>query len=373
MSDFLFKINDVAKNHPGYKIPDSFNYKYKLDMGEWDNPIHPEVFKELNLQKQPYCRYVSHDIIYNKFIDELAKYTSSNNENIMITNGSDNALRLILELFATDDSTILVPTPTYPHFESMLKIHKSKVENLYIDYQTSDKDIFDSIISTIKSSYLDEKRSPIDMCYLVNPNMPIGYILENIELLLQLFPSTLFVVDEAYIEFVSEYQKYTTSSLSLTYKNIITVRTFSKFYSLASLRLGYLIAHKEVINRLVPYYNCKDITSVAIRCGLQTLLNVDWYKKRITQIEKVKEYLHAELRDITDKQKKIKGYFIRTGMYFNIISDDPQGLYCYLRDSHGIITRNKNADMKGVVRISLADMHIMKEVVQALKEYCFIF
>ena len=237
------KYNKKAEVLKIYSIPSSSNYEHRLDLGEWTFPVHPSVLQQVTDFNQ-LCRYGSIDTEFNSLIQEIQHYTNTSSD-VLITNGSDNALRLILDLFATSQSTFLVPKPSYNNFELMLNVHDVKhVSAPNIDYTLTNDEVYVWFQQQLTHEY--------DVCYLINPSMIIGHLLtlHQIEQLVSSYPSTLFIIDEAYVEFSNQ---QSCAFLTDTHNNIIVVKTFSKFFSLASLRIGYLITNSQLISLIKPY------------------------------------------------------------------------------------------------------------------------
>jgi histidinol-phosphate aminotransferase len=357
----MFKYKKVAENLEPYKIPSTTDYKYKMDMGEWSFPIHPSVTNELKNFNNLY-RYGVLDDGFNNLLNLIKKYNglAGETDNVLLTNGSDNALRLILELFATEDSKILIPVPSYVHFECMLDTFKVReVKKPYMDYDLTNIELYDFLFNELSGKY--------DLCYLVNPSMPIGHILThaNIKNLLSTHPNTLFVVDEAYIEFS---KNITCASLIEEFNNLIVVRTFSKFFSLASLRLGYLMTNPNLMQLLKPYYNYKDITKIAVNCATQSLTHINFYDDNKEMYFKLKARIINNLQQLVKKNDKITDYIMNEGMYFTIICKDPTDLKKHF-DSYSIAVRNKDCDIRGAIRLTINNEEITEKVFEVLNHY----
>ena len=357
----MFKYKTTAINLESYTIPSTTNYKYKMDIGEWLFPIHPLVLEEVKNFNSLHI-YGVVDTRFNDLLKSIKNYNGINNlsDTVLITNGSDNALRLILELFATEESKILIPVPSYVHFECMLDTFKvKKVSKPYMNYSLSNEELNDFLLNELNDDY--------NLCYLVNPSMPIGHMLShsNIENMLTKYPNTVFIVDEAYVEFS---QNSTCASLIEKYNNLIVVRTFSKFLSLASLRIGYLMTNTNFIKLLKPYYNYKDITKISVNCALQSLNNIDFYNKNKETYFELKKYVINNLQEIIKTHKTITDYIMNDGMFFTIICTEPFKLKEYF-DLYSIAVRNKDSDIKGAIRLTINNMEVMKEVFEILKKY----
>jgi histidinol-phosphate aminotransferase len=106
----------------------------------------------------------------------------------------------------------------------------------------------------------------------------------------------MFIIDEAYVNFCTSLlengggiNSNSCSYLAEKYNNIAVVKTFSKFFSLAGLRLGYVVYKNARF--LDPYSNQKDITGIAIAAGIACLKNIDYYIRAYKTLESTKAYL----------------------------------------------------------------------------------
>jgi histidinol-phosphate aminotransferase len=358
----MFKYKKNAENLEPYKIPSTTNYKYKMDMGEWFFPIHPSVLEKI----KNFTNINRYGVVDNEFIillNKIKEYNELINEDdtILLTNGSDNALRLVLELFATDETKVLLPVPSYVHFECMLDTFKVKqVDKPYMNYKLTNDELNNLLLLNLKNNY--------DLCYLVNPTMPIGKTLspECIKNMLSLYPNTIFIVDEAYIEFSNS---KTLSPLIEEYNNLIVIRTFSKFFSLASLRIGYLISNSKIIKLLKPYYNYKDITKLSVSCALESLKNLDFYNENKKIYFELKDSIIQKLEELVKINKNFTDYIMNDGMYFTIICNSPSKVKNYL-ENYSVAVRNKDDDIKGAIRLTINNKETLEFVFNALKLYC---
>jgi len=353
------KYNKKTENLNAYMLQPTYGYKYRLDIGEWELPVHLTVIERLQTFHDV-CRYGAINDDFNQLIYEIQKYNNVQNmDNVLLTNGSDNALRIILELFSTPESKFLVPVPSYTHFESMLKMCNVKLDKPYMDYKWSNNDLCQFLLEELKKEY--------DLCYIVNPSMPIGHLINDadIQTLLTLYPNTVFIVDEAYLEF-STHQSC--APLIEQYNNLIVVKTFSKFFSLASLRIGYLMTNPSIISLLKPLYNYKDITQISVQCALQTLLHNDFYNENKKQFFETKRYIIKQLTELVKNNSKITDYIMNDGVYFTLICKDPSEVKTFF-DGHSIAVRNKDCDIKGALRITVGTQESMEKVIEVLKLY----
>lgn len=356
------KFNSTILNTKPYILPDSQHDKHiisKLDVIECNYRHHPDVINVFNnisnLHKYP----LEKD--QNELKNEISKYVKCDINNIIITHGSDNALKLCIETFIDTTSKILVPIPTYPHFINFIKLSKVKQENISYIELNSIKDKVDSLYEKL----CQELNNEYDFVYLVNPNMPLGYMFNNnqIEILLKKYKNTLFIIDEAYIEFTKydSVVKYISN-----YRNIIITRTFSKAFSLASLRLGYILSNIENINKMYVPYNGKDVTNVAMICGSKILQNIEYYKNNIADINESKDLLDKNIKNVIASDELVQDIYIGHGNFF-IVKCKDSNYVCNKFREFGYIVRDKHAELNNCIRISIGTNDDMINILKIIK------
>mgnify|MGYP001566126291 CR=1 FL=1 len=289
---------------------------------------------------------------YDKIISLLSEYTKLPENNIAITNGGDQAIDLLLRLFFNSKSRILMPSPVFSIYDHAFSILGCKVKHIpYID----NNNYFDFPAEEILKS--------LDACdgiILCNPNNPLGSAIDE-KILLKIIQKTNklnipCVIDEAYYEFYGK----TSTDLIKKYKNIIIIRTFSKMFGLAGLRLGYVLANENIINELLKIRGPWDINHFAVFSGEVALKNIDYFSKKLKTFLILKKELEKFLikRDIKfyktetnflvlktkDKQEFVKK-LNKSKILVNDISDYPFN-FKLLKNSIRITVPNNKKDLK---------------------------
>jgi len=192
----------------------------------------------------------------------LCKKHDVTNENIIITNGSDEAIKSIFEIFSKEGSKFI---SVYPTFE-MYMVY-AKMFNLEISTINYSDDMNISIEKIVQE--IDENTSIIA---LLNPNNPIGtvYTSDEVERVITKANSVgaIVIIDEAYHYF------YDRSFINLIekYDNIIVTRTFSKACSIAGLRIGYAVGSKAIISSLEKIRQTFNVNTVSLLFAEEILL-----------------------------------------------------------------------------------------------------
>lgn len=281
----MIKVNNKLKTIDKY-VPSarkSGDNVVKLDWNECVLPIDKNFNKVLldslntiNLNEYP-------NINNKKLIEALANYCDVFYENIQIFNGSDSALHHIFATFTDENTKVLIYYPNYTQIETYIKLYTN---NLF----------YSDIINPLNEhKYNLQSVENADIIYLSNPNNPTGICLggDIIFNLVKRYPNKLFIIDEAYYEFSNK----TCSIFVKNFDNIIITRTFSKAFSLASMRLGYICASPILIENINKIRNTKEVNTFAQNFGLIALENYHYIKNRVNLIIENREIFKKILND----------------------------------------------------------------------------
>ena len=215
---------------------------------------------------------------YGPVTEALAKYLKIDVSYLMLANGSDNAIDSIMRCYLEVGDKILIPQPSFTMFA-----HSAQLQAAQILTATYTKDGGFPLAEVRKILSAGD----VKMCVICNPNNPTGTVLdqESTEKLIQDFPYTMFLLDEAYYEFLQE----TSVSLALRYHNAVLTRTFSKAMGIPALRFGYVVALPEVLAELVKVRGPYAVNMMSVTAVLAALKNpayVGAYVKEVMEISK---------------------------------------------------------------------------------------
>ena len=174
---------------------------------------------------------------------ELRKTISAHHaietESIIVTNGGDELLRLAISTFVETDEAVAVAEPTYTLYEVLAQAHGCDYLKFNFNHDWSLPENFAHTLNKTNAK----------MCILPNPNAPSGTLLPTNKLaaIAKEFKGIL-LIDEAYIDFVDPSLNHDCVKLINDFDNILILRTFSKGYSLAGLRIAYGIGPSSIIN-----------------------------------------------------------------------------------------------------------------------------
>lgn len=221
---------------------------------------------------------------YAELTAEVARYSSRKTEEVCLTSGSDQAIQMLLNLFFHKGDEVVVPAPTFFVYFSLLElIGTSAKVVLHKDEEDRFTFPFEETLNAITTSSKG--------LLLCNPNNPLGTSLTEKEMTALLEKAHSLgipvIVDEAYFEFSGS----TAAPLLDRYDNLIILRSFSKSFGLAGLRLGYVLAHKNIIDELIKLRLPWAVNHFAVHAGLVALKHQKHFKEKIVETLEIKKQL----------------------------------------------------------------------------------
>lgn len=237
-------IEELQPYNPGRPIEDvmqEFGLKRVIKLASNENPlgVSPQSIQAMIGSINQIHRYP--DIAGKILRAKLSEINNIKPENIITGHGSEAIMSVIIRTFLHDDDDVLTSEGTFVGFYVIVKARGVNMILVPLKNYRFDLEAIANAI-TPKTKII----------YLVNPNNPTGNIFtkqEFEEFHKKVSPDTLIILDEAYFEFVKGHSDYP-DSLDYRFDNVITLRTFSKAYGLAGIRLGYGFAHEELIKNL---------------------------------------------------------------------------------------------------------------------------
>lgn len=224
--------------------------KLRLDFNENTIGCAPEVIRALRhgLSAEGLTRYPE----YDESRTILARYFKVQKEELLLTNGTDDAIKMICDAFVDPGDILLQPSPTFPVYKFFHEVAGGRV--MRVAYDENFRLPLDKLLSSLK------KRTR--WLALANPNNPTGTTIprNDLKTILRAAPNTVVLVDEAYFDFSGE----TVLPWIRKYSNLIVTRTFSKAFGLAALRMGCIFANKELAELLHRGQNPFAVNSLAM-------------------------------------------------------------------------------------------------------------
>ncbi len=256
-----------------------------IDFSVCSNPFlpSPEVKKTLNDISIEQCP----DSEVIEFRQRLSEKLGISPENILAGSGVMELIRLIALTYFRQGEPVLILEPTFGEYELACQI----VGVQPLKQWTRVEDNFAlNIESTVN---LIRQRRPQGV-FICNPNNPTGKYLsrQEVEMVLAADEDTLLIIDEAYINFVDN--SWPAIGL-ISQGNVVILRSMTKDYALAGLRLGYAIAHREIIDNLRRVCPPWNVNIIAQKAGIAALDNTDHLEQSRKKIKEAKQFLVNEL------------------------------------------------------------------------------
>ncbi|MTI88528.1 MAG: histidinol-phosphate transaminase [Balneolaceae bacterium] len=268
-------IAEVADIYKPEKIAKLASNENRLGCSPKVKGAIDEVFKEIQDYPDPVAR---------KLRAAIAERNNVEDENVIIAAGSESIISMLCKTFFLNKENAITASATFVGFFVQIGVRGVHLKKIPVtdDYRYDIKAIVNAIDDQTK------------MVYIANPNNPTGtYITKDeFEWMMKEVPEDILVVmDEAYHEYTGNVEDYP-QVLDYDYDNIITLRTFSKAYGLAGLRVGYGIAHKKVIRNMMKTKLTFEPTALGQAAALAAYNDQDHLRKSIEVVEKAKERLY---------------------------------------------------------------------------------
>jgi len=291
-------ISDVSPYIPG-RIKDNF---IKLASNENNYGPSKRVIDIIKGKSGDIFRYPYKDELVKEKISEYCNSSIGKNliwpENIILGNGSDELIELLIKTF---QSPYIGFYPSFVEYNRVARIFNE----IYYEIPLNDDWTFDC------GKFINnEKFKKAGVVFLCSPNNPTGGIIEKSDIEKILKFNKIVVVDEAYYEF----SNLTALDLIDNYENLIVLRTMSKAFGIAGLRMGYGIADKEIIKFLHKVKPPFNVNILAQEAALAALDDVDFMEQNVERIVKDREIMGKILG------KKFKVFGSRTNFLFADVS-----------------------------------------------------
>ena len=283
--------------------------------------------------------------------DAISKYAHCTPDMVVAGTGADELIDLTCRLLLEPGEKVLSFTPTFSYYPHVVSLNRGI-------YETFSREP-DYSISLENCKKLD--LSSVKLVILTSPNNPSANLLEEAVLDYFLNQNLVVLVDEAYYEF----SKITYREKIEFHENLIVLRTFSKCFGLAGLRVGYGIATPKLADglmRIKPPYSVNVAAEVALKTCLK---NLAFYQGQVQEITQIRDWIFAELSQL----KQLQVFPSRSNFILcKVIDADAAKLYVDL-EKRGILVRYFSTDeLKNNIRISIGTRKQMEFFLEELRK-----
>lgn len=295
------------------------------------------------------------DLNVTKLRKKLADRLQIAGENLIFGNGSFELLSIIADAYIEEGEEAIIPVPSFNWYTNVTLINGGKP--VYINVNED----FTIDPGKIRNAITEHTK----VMFLCNPNNPTGLIMkrEVLERLIRETPKrVLLVLDEAYLDF-AEGEYLDTTAAAIKQENLILLRTFSKSYGLAGLRIGYGIASEAVINTLSKVKIPLNVSSVAQAAAIAAVEDDSYLQQVLDSNRQSRELYYETFRELGFDylESSTNFIFVHTGLDAAWLQQE------FLK--HAIMIRSGlDYGYRDWIRISMGTYEENQKVVRVLKE-----
>lgn len=322
--------------------------KVRLDFNENTSGCSPAVRRALaKLTAKQLAMYPE----YEKPTKRLAHYFGVRPEELLLTNGGDDALRVFFDTFVEPSTNILICEPTFPMYRYWAEIAGAQV--CALRYGANMEFPVDEVLAELR-------RNP-RVFFVANPNNPTGTLIGEKELrcILEVATQTVVVMDEAYAEF----SDFTALPWIHEYPQLFIARTFSKVAGLASLRLGAVIGCADslsLVRRAMPPFPVNLAALVAAAGATGDPARMRAY---VAEVKRLRVWVARELCEMGVRIYPSAGNFL-------LANFGPAGPALFRKlEEKGILLRDRSKDMgSGFARITMGTSVEMRMLLKVIRK-----
>lgn len=353
----MIKPRKSVENMNGYFVP-LYERSWDLKIDSNENNYGPsqkvlEAIKNCNISDISYYPY------YGELSEKIAIYQGFSIDNIKVTNGADEAIQAVIQTYLEPGEYTLTLDTSF----EMPVIYTQIQGGQIIKVPYKEKWVFPV------DEFLRELNNPgIKIIYIASPNNPTGNIIKENDLrkIIERASDKVVIIDETY----ANYSGTTYKDLVKEYDNVFLIRSFSKDFALAGIRLGYIISNKENINNLKKVVSPFSVNSLAMLAGIEALNDIG--------------YFYSIKKEILDSKKELKMFFETLGaeVYdseanFLLADFKQKSEFIYnrlIKENIAVKIYKTDGILKNHLRITIPTKEGVKKIKNALKiKPCLVF
>lgn len=322
--------------------------KLRLDFNENTVGCSPRVIARLRecLSEDGLAVYPE----YGEAKREIAEHFKTTPDHFIFTNGTDEAIQVLINTYVDDGQEVLILRPAYAMYRFYAEVAGGKVRE--IDYQ---RPAMDFPLNEILDAITPETRAIL----ISNPNNPTGTGtgLQGIERILKRARKAVVMIDEAYYEFSG----ITALPILETHPNLFVSRTFSKVYGMAAMRLGCLFSHPANIGYLHKAQSPYSVNTLAILAAQEAVRDRAYIEDYVTEVLAARELLSVGLEKLGIQYVPSSANFVLLYMGKRAIP---------IRDAlraEGILVRDRSHEIAGTVRITVGTREQTRRLLNSLE------
>ena len=331
---------------PGEQPPDGEDW-VKLNTNESPLPPSPKVIAAIKIATDESLRlYPSPSAAPAR--QAIAKHFGLGVAQVTLGNGADELIEMCLRAFAGAGDSVAYPTPTYPLLEPLCRLHDA------VSSPHPSNEMF-----TWSTELMDD---PSPLKFLVNPNSPTGtwHGGASVERALNRSKGVV-VLDEAYVDFAFESQV----GLLAKHDNLVILRTMSKSYALAGMRIGFALGSRELIADLDAVKDSYNLDRLAIVAATAAIEDEEHHRKIVDNVVSERRWLELELHELGFEHSPSEANFVfvkpAAGNVAAAVADA-------LRERRILVRHYDRDPIAGWFRITVGTRDQHERLLEALKE-----
>ena len=288
---------------------------------------------------------------YSQAKSVIANFFNVMSEQLVFTNGTDEAISLLVNTFVEHGQQLVLVHPSYAMYRFYGELGGAKITE--VQYGITDD--FKFPMAKLLASINQETAA----VFLANPNNPTGTAISRSEIVqvLRAAPNSVVLIDEAYVEFAD------VSALDLIneFPNLFVSRTFSKAYGMAGIRFGCLFSDAQNIEWVQKAQSPYSVNVVAITAALAAVRDDKYLTNYVSEVRESRKFVEAEFDRLGVK------YFDSTG---NFLLFDVGSRATSIRDqlaTRGVLVRDRSYEIAGCVRVTIGTKQQMKLFINELE------
>jgi histidinol-phosphate aminotransferase len=289
---------------------------------------------------------------YSSAREIISLFFNVDSEQMAITNGTDEAIQLLVNTFMNAGDELIITSPSYAMYRFYAELSGVVVKEV--------KYLLDDNLSFPMDELLRAITPSTKAVFIANPNNPTGGAISipEIRRILDAAPNAMVLIDEAYVEFCG----VTAIGLLREYENLFISRTMSKAYGMAGLRCGFLFSSASNMGWVRKAQSPYSVNFVAITAAVAAIKDKAYVENYVNQVVQARSYVSAELSRLGIRHFKSDGNFV-----LFMVGKHAERIVSELRNA-GVLVRNRSHECEGSVRVTVGTKGQMELFIQELEK-----
>ena len=291
--------------------------------------------------------------LYPEYADakcELGAHFDVSESEMLLTNGTDEAIQLLINTFVDDDEEVIILPPSYAMYKFYAELVGAKIREVRYREESLEFPL-EELLETI--------RPETRVVLISNPNNPTGTAVNmaGIEQILKEATDAAVLIDEAYFEFFGS----TALRLIAECPNLFVSRTFSKAYGMASMRLGCLFSDASNIAAVHKAQSPYSVNALAVLAARAAIRDSEYISNYVGEVLAARNLLYAEL-------KKLRiPFYPSEGNFVLVRFGERAAEVCQELRANGVLVRDRSYELPGCVRITVGTREQIQQFMTELE------